>query len=271
MNEDSTAEPVAKRPKRVAMPPATSERAKAAINRHLQRFATPALEVSGNWNDWTFGNPYREEDLDNWHALIFEAFGTRSYNSAKVFIRQLARLVGNRFDQAADEWRPKLQELNAAINIVGSVQPANEQQAALAVQLVALHLSAMGLASRCAASCSDERTAATLARVAKACASLAATIAALQGARTTRHEAHVHYHKHGEQHVHMGEGQDFGGQPHAHKEIGVDGEPQGSSRVSALPSPCQDNRKPMPLAGRQREAGLPNAWRAILRRTFGRG
>src|SRR4051812_35140775 len=86
------------------MPPATSDRARRAIARHAERFGTPPLEVTGDWDQWSFGNPFRNEDLANWQALILEAFGTRSLIAAQVFIRQLARLT----EVDEETWKPRV-------------------------------------------------------------------------------------------------------------------------------------------------------------------
>jgi hypothetical protein len=228
--------------------------------RHYERFATPQLDITGDWQSWSFGSPYREEDLDHWQALLFEAFGTRSISTASVFLRQLSNLVGNGWNPDEQAWRPHLEELNTAIGIVASTQPENEMQAAMAAQMVALHFTAMALARRCGQTgYPDERTAATLARVSKAYGGLARTMAQLQG-KATRHEQHFHYHD--ERHVHLGGGPNSGGQGHAIKEIDVDSQSSDcrDAGCAALPRLRPNDRQLLPIASGEGQASVPDAW-----------
>lgn len=243
------------------MPAGLRRRAEAEKQKHGERFAPPGFAVSGEVGAWTFECPYSEADRDNWEALLFAAFGSCSQSVVNVFLGQLSRIVGKGWDPDQKDWLPELDEMNAAIALVASVKPANEMQAALAAQFVALHLTAMGLASGCAGqSYPDERTAATLARVAKSAASIVNTIASLQGVRTTRHETHVHYHTHDEKHVHMEGVRQFGGQPYEARATGE------LAECKALP--CQDqegDRLPMP---RNAERAVSDSWRQKLWRTL---
>lgn len=267
---------------------ANRKRADAAIEKHRGRFATPELSISGDMDDWQFGCPYREEDRDRWLALLFEAFGTRSISTATVFLGQLARIVGKGWNPDDKEWRPKIEELNAAIGLVASVAPENEAEAALAAQMVALHLTAMGLARNCAnMAYPDERTAATLARVTKAYASLYRSLAQLQGklqprqVNQTIQVVYLDQRDQRRQTAVMGGGANFGGQAHAspccdrtptHNEGNeYDAGSSTDARRAALPSPCANNGATVPLGCGGGEAGLPDARRfAWLRRTFGR-
>lgn len=248
-----------------SMPSHTRQKAEAAIERHKQRQATPGVEVAGGWRDWSYGNPYRESDADRWAALVFDAFGTASQSAARVFLDQLANLVANDYDKGATDWRPNLDELNAAIAIVASAKPENELQAAIAAQMVALHFTSMGLARRLSDQAApDERTAATLARVAKAYADLATRLAKLQGKlapQTFNQNVNVFYYDNRQQ-LSMGGLGDFGGRAQAARENPID-QLSGcgrDERRAALPSTLQVNGCGMPSASGEGQAGLPRAW-----------
>jgi hypothetical protein len=241
------------------------------MEKHRSRFVRPELDVTGDWLNWSFGCPYAEEDAGHWQALLFEAFGTNSVGTVQTFLQQLSAITGHGWDAAEDAWRPDIAQLNTVIGIIASTEPQNEAQAAMAAQMAALHMTAMGLAKRCANSgYPDERTAATLARVSKAYAGLARTMAQLQG-KATRHEQHFHYHD--ERHVHVGGGSNSGGQAHA---CDIGGQHTHAadpvSTIAALPRPCPNNGHAMPSAGSEGQASLPDArWWQRLWSAVGRG
>lgn len=265
----------------------TRQRAIAATDKHRERFATPRLAIGGEDGAYSFDCPYSDEDAKHWQALLFEAFGTRSISTATVFLRQLASFVGNGWDDTDKQWRPKVEELNAAIGIVASTEPRNEAEAALAAQMVALHLTAMGLASNCARQAyPDERTAATLARCAKVYASLQLALARLQGkiaprqVNQTIQVIYLDQRDQRQQAVVMGGAGDFGGQAHSSpdrrktlthdEERAIESGSPTNARCAALPSPCSDDGATVPLGGGEGKAGLPNArWIAWLWRAFG--
>lgn len=241
-----------------AMPEGTRQRALAAIATHRERFAPPSFDLRGEPDKWTFDCPFQETDRDHWQALIYEALGTRSMSVGHTFLNQLSAMCGRLHD--GEHWKPDVDELNTAVAICAGAAPENEAQACLAVQMVALHFTGMKLAELCGRSCyPDERTVATLARVAKTYANLARTLAQLQGkGSANRQDIHVHYHKHDEQHVHLGGAGEIGAQPHAVREIV--GEYSKHAGRTALRSPCPHNGEPVSIASSQRQAGVQDAW-----------
>lgn len=238
--------------------------ARTALEKHHQRFAPPQLALTGTDDAILFDCPYREEDRENWQALLFEAFGTRSISVANTFLRHLSAMCAQEWQSDDETWRPSVEQLNTAIAVVASTEPQNESQACIAAQMVSLHFTAMKLAKVMGGHTTypDERTAATAARVSKTYANLARTLADLQGKGGRRQDIHVHYyHDQRQQTVNMGGGQDFGGQPHApNREIQIASENRSDERRPALPSPCQDYGATVPRPSREGKARVQDAW-----------
>jgi len=245
------------------MPEALRLMADEALERQERRTETPELRASKGDSGWKVESPFAKEDNDRWAVLLYDAFGTRSQGACSTFIRQLSDLCFSRWSATEREWKLSEAELIAAIQIVRSTQPENEAQACIAAQMVALHFTAMKLGGITTANLStqDERTAATLARVAKAYASLARTLAQLQGklqARTINQTYEIHKHEH----VHFEGGvSDFGGQGQAAATEGYLTYAAGISQGRpALPSARPNNGATMPLPSSQGQASLQNAW-----------
>jgi hypothetical protein len=236
-----------------------------ALERMAAHLETPLLEVLDSGSGWQIASPFAKEDENLWSALLHDAFGTRSNAACNTFIHQLSNLCAQRRVQKGEAWAwtPNEAELIAAIQIVRSTKPENEAQACIAAQMVALHFTAMKLGAITAdgLSTQDERTAATLARVAKSYASLARTMAQLQGklqARTINQTYEIHKHEH----VHFEGGvSDFGGQGQAATTEGNITYATGISQGRpALPSARPNNGATMSLPSSQGQASLQNAW-----------
>lgn len=246
-----------------AMPPGLVELALGAKAKHGERFAPPQLAVTAVGGSWLFACPYRDEDRDHWDALLFHAFGTRSEGVVRVFLSQLSKLCGQEFEPGQSEWHPNLDELNAALAIIASTEPENEGQAALAAQMVALHLTSMKLGGIMGAMVApDERTAATLVRTAKAYANLARTLAQLQGkVRGSRHDINVTYYDQRQQAVVVERGQDFGGQPCGTEQL---------TQCPSLPSPQPTQRGTVWVAsGKGQERVQTPRWGERIRSALG--
>lgn len=254
------------------MPANLRDRARLAKTAHRDRFAVPQLAFDPAGIGWCC--PYRDEDRGDWEALLFEAFGTRSLSVVNCFLTNIEALCDKDWDATAQQWQPDVVQMNTAIAVMASTNPADEAQACIAAQMVSLHFTAMklgGVASKM--NSPDERTAATMARVSKAYASLARTLAQLQGkVSRSRHDMHVTYYDQRDQRqqtVVMGGGGQNGGQPHASKEIIV--EPTADAGRAALPSPCANGGAAMSFAGSEGQARMPTPrWRTWLWRALGR-
>jgi hypothetical protein len=206
-----------------------------AIERHEKRSATPEIEIGSKDGQWTFASPYNEDDLDEWQALLFEAFATRSAAAFHAFTSQLAQLCHTDWHGEGVGWLPRSWELRAAIQIVRSVRPRNEAEAALAAQMVAVHLMQMKLSAQALQhSYPDPRTCAIAGKLARTYATQLEMIAKLRGKGSRQRITVRKYSRHEHKHIHLHQGGDENGdQPH---------EPRGTRpqkiRAAIEPSSC---------------------------------
>lgn len=242
-----------------AMPAVQRERARAAKAKMRDAWTAPGFAFGGVPGEFSFQCPFRDQDKEHWWWLVAEALGSRNQSVILYSLDQLTALCSQRWSDQG--WEPEPRELNTALAICATGQPENEMQAALVMQMVALHFSAMKLGGnigRCNGV--DERTAATLARVTKAYASLARSLLELQGrthARTHRQLIEVCYVDARTQTVVMGEGGDFGGQVH-----GANNANGGAAIIEGRPAlPCpQSGGAPVWLSGGEGKEGVPLTW-----------
>lgn len=199
------------------------------------------LEAAGmNEEHWTA--PHSDPGL--WTLQLADAFGTRSRAVISTFMTQLEALCGpTHWDDEARQWRLDENQFSAALAIVNSVKPRNEMEAALAAQMVAIHLLTMQVAARALRYDGDTRTAATAAKLARAFTDqMAALKAHRQRGRTSKQSITVRKELHQHIHYHRGEGESDG-QPHERGAAPADERP-------ALPSP-EPGGEPLPLPGNE--------------------
>lgn len=247
---DVAAKPKRRRRRRNRPEPAAELRAweKAAEKRALARPFPPGimLEPAGfDEEHWT--SPHNDPDL--WHLQLADAFGTRSRAVIVTFMNQLEALCGRNFwDEATHQWRLDENTYSAALAIVNSVKPRNEMEAALAAQMVAIHLLAMKAAAQALKYDYDTRTAAAAGKLARTFTLQLEALRSLRGRKRTAHQAitvrkelhqHVHYHR--------GEGES-GGQPHGPPATTAD-------QCAALPGP-EPGGESVPLPGRKGKARM---------------
>lgn len=240
------------------MPAPIREQAERAVERHMRRPAMPSFSVIKDADGWCFQSPYDGEDGDHWFALLCEGFGTRSQKTVQTFLDQLADLCPTRFDDAAGIWAPDEDQLVAAVQIVRSLAPRNEAEACLAAQMVAVHMAAMKVGKHIGRmSWPDERSSATLSKLARTYAQQMETMQRVKGKRSsTRQKITVKYERHDHKHVHMhqeGGAANSGGQPHATRA-------GQSAQRAALPSPDPLGQV-VPLRRCEGEEGLSHARR----------
>jgi hypothetical protein len=239
------------------MPAALKRLGTKAIGRHERRPVTPPIEVVTENDRWTFSSPFRAQDEDEWVALLFEAFGTRSEATFRTFTRQLAELCSTDWNDETKAWHPNEDELLAAVQIVRSTRPRNEAEACLSAQMVAVHLMQVKLSAQTLKySLAEPRTCAIAAKLARTYAMQLETFAKLKGRgsrqRITVRKFSQHEHKH--IHIHQG-GSENGNQPHGPREtrtaeIKATGEypdghplPGAHSAGHALPTPCDQREE----------------------------
>lgn len=262
------ARPAVKRPRKAAdkppMPEFMEGSVAQAIKRHKQRQLSPgvAVEVLKAGERYMVASPH--SDSAAWEAMVCDALGTRSVSTAKTFLYQLTELCSQNWHAAEvggeyGQWCPDERELNMVLNMVTSIKPRNELEAAQAAQMVAVHLMTMRLSARAlSGAVVAPQDAAIAGKLARTFVMQAEGLAKLRGRKpatrqtiTVRQEKHVHNH----QHVHVeGGGIDNGGQPHAM---------EADALVAALLSQDAPG-KTLPLAGSKREARVQNARRQGL-------
>lgn len=198
------------------MPANIRELAADALNRHLRRPGTPPLEITMENGRWWFGSPYAAEDEDNWIALLFDAFGTRSQGTFRTFMCQLAELCSSDWNENEKAWHPAEDELIAAVQIVRSTKPRNEAEACLAAQMVAVHLIQMKLSAQALKhGWAEPRTCAIAGKLARTYATQLETMAKLKGRGSRQHITVRKYSQHEHKHIHLHQGDaENGNQPH---------------------------------------------------------
>ncbi len=247
------------------MPAVLKDLGRRAGKRLERRDATPEVEVGRNEDGWTFTSPYSEEDLEEWEALLFEAFATRSVAAFHAFTKELSALsptVWKGDHSMPDEW-----ELRAAIQIVRSVRPHNEAEACLAAQMVAVHRMQMKLSARVLGqSWPEPRTCAIAGKLARTYAMQLETMAKLRGKGTRQRITVRKYSQHEHKHIHLHQGaSENGNQPHeprrtrqAEIKAPLDLErgtsvPSDNTSPDAVPVSCPEGQEAMPSArGRPR-------------------
>ena len=270
------ARPTARRPRKAAdkppMPAIMKASALKAIKRHQQRLLSPsvAIEVGKGSEPYVVASPHR--DSAAWEAMVCDALGTRSVITAQTFLYQLTELCSQRWHPSEVEgedgrWCPDEGELNMIVNMVGSIKPRNELEAAQAAQMVAVHLMIMRLsATALSGAVVAPQDAAIAGKLARTFVMQAEGLARLRGKRsiskqtiTVRQEKHVHHH----QHVHVqGEAAEIRGQPHEANE------PRSGGDCPLAPLLSQDaSGNILSLCGDEGSNAMPKARRGT---TIGR-
>lgn len=221
---------------------------KAAEKRAAKRSYPPnvILEPAGfDAEYWTA--PHSDEEL--WILQIADAFGTRSRAVFVTFMRQLEALCGkSHWDDEAMQWRLDEHEFSAALAVVNAAKPRNELEAALAAQMVAVHLLTMKVTARAIKYESDTRTAAAAGKLARTFTLQMEALQNLRGRkRTARQSITVRKELHQHVHYHRGEGESEG-QPHGPRAAIVD-------QCTALPSP-QQGGEAMPVPGDEGQGAM---------------
>ena len=168
-----------------------------------------------------------------------------------MFMSQLQALCSaDRWDNDAKQWRLDENEYSAALTIVASIAPRNELEAALAAQMVAVHLMTMQLAARAIKDSYDSRTAAVAAKLARTFAIQMEALRANRTKRTTARQS-IKVRKELHQHIHYHRGDDgTDRQTHEPRAVAVD-------ECAALPSPDASGRV-VPMPSRKGQGAVQN-------------
>lgn len=216
----------------------------------LRRPLPPAIMFERDGDGYVHTGSHNDEDL--WDLQIANAFGTRSLSVMREFLGQLNALCSQAWDDTDKAWKPNESELSAILAMIVDLKPRNSIEAAMAAQLVLLHLMTMRLGAQAInhRGMVMKRDAALAGKLASRFAGLLETYQGLRGKRrstrqtiTVRKELHqsVHYHDHRGAQEADGQAQE----PRA-----------GATRErAALPSPEQGGQV-VPIASRKRSSSV---------------
>jgi hypothetical protein len=233
---------------RPAPSPELVEWAEGAEKRLFARPYPPGimLEPAGfDKEHWT--SPH--SDVELWQAQLGEAFGSRSKAVITLFLRQLEALCSeDHWDEKARQWRLDENEFSAALAMVNAIKPRNEMEAALAAQMVSVHLMQMKCAARAIRFEHDTQTAGVAAKLARTFVMQMQALQALRG-RSKHVRQSIKVTKELHQHVHYHRG-----------DIRTSGQPQAtpaaqSRELHSLPSP-DEAREVVPVTSRRGKAGV---------------
>ena len=206
---DVTEKPEKKRKARHRPEPSSELRGtEAALEKRAYSRPIPPgvmLEPAGYDEEyWT--SPHSDREL--WTLQLADAFGTRSQAVFITFMRQLEGLCDkSMWDEEVQQWHLDEHEYSAALAMVSTVKPKNEMEAALAAQMVAVHMMQMKLSARAIRYEADTQTAAVAGKLARTFNDQLRVLQEIQGKkRTTRQSIKVSKETHHHQHVHVHRG-----------------------------------------------------------------
>lgn len=117
-----------------------------ARSRALNRPVSPGIMFEHEGEGYMATSPHSDADL--WELQIADAFATRSLSVMRSFIHDLKALCSMAWDRPNGAWKPNETELNSILAMVADVRPRSIAEAALAAQMVAVHLLTMRLAAK---------------------------------------------------------------------------------------------------------------------------
>lgn len=218
----------------------------------------PGILLEDDGEGWRGTSPH--SDLDRWTLQLADAFGTRSVAVIELFVRQLRALCGEVWDDITQSWKEDETELNAMVAMVNDVAPENTQEAALAAQMVAVHLLQMRVTKQAFnrgghVFFKDAIAAGKLAKV------YTEQLAALrrERGRDEVKQQHIHVHRHEYTHT---EGPENDGRPQGPRATTIEGR-------ASLPCDREGNGKALPSPGNEGQEGMPQARRRGSRRQEG--
>lgn len=206
----------------------------------------PGVLLEDDGDGWRGTSPHG--DRDRWTLQLADAFGTRSGAVIDTFVFQLQDLCGDAWDEVAQTFKTNETELNAVIAMVNDVAPENTQEAALAAQMVAIHLLQMRMTKQALNRGGHVffKDAIAASKLAKTYVEQMGELRRMRGGdNLTRQDIHVHKHFHD----HRG-GREYGDQPH---------QPEGEANAESLKPariPCQ--RPALPSQGEEDGREVPS-------------
>lgn len=268
--------PMAKKPKNGAVREGAREptaEEQAAIKSAAERYPSRPLRprVSAKVTETSVGKQVElgapHSDRAGWHITLNDALATRSH----AFTDQAMTGVANVLDPNAK--RPEA-AYNAALALIGGINPQNELEAALACQIVATHGLSMDCMGRAARESRMDARDTFVSQATKLSRTMTAQIEALTKLRSGgKQQVEVRYvyvdARNSQNLIGIGTGgaQGDGGQPAIQTQPNV----PGLAFAPGLPMRCEDaSGHALPAASDAREEALPKAWGEEPRRAEGR-
>ena len=252
---DVAAKPKRKRRARNRPDPApelVAGQAKAEARAYARPFPPGIILEPAGFDKEHWTSPHSDTGL--WQLQLADALGTRSRAVIITFMAQLQALCGkSHFDDEARQWRLDENELSAALAMVATIKPRDEIEAALAAQMVAIHILTMKTTARAIKYDYDTRTAAVAAKLARTFAMQMEALRANRTKRTTARQS-IKVRKETHQHIHYHRGDDENErQAHGRSGAPID-------ECTALPS-TQQSRQSVPLPSHKGKGSMPDARR----------
>ena len=246
------------------------ETADAARSRADARPYPPGVMLEDDGESWLPTSDHN--DADRWTLQLADAFGTRSTAVIQFFFDQLRDLCAEDWDDVARSWKTNETELNAVIALVADVEPQNTKEAALAAQMVSVHLLQMKM-TKDALNCGGhvlERTASLASKLARTYSMQLDALRKLRnGGRpeTVRQEIHVTKEQHVHYHDHRG-GPENGSQSERTNAGELNGHAGTLEERRSLPSNRQIDGRAVQVGSGEGKEGVPLP-RGAGRRTKG--
>lgn len=113
--------------------PSEPERAEIAKSAERKQERKPRfnVEIIGEGEAWSVGNPHN--DFEGWIDRLLDVFGTRSGEFALTNVQSLANIIRGKDPQSSRD------PVNAALASIEAIEPKDELEAMLAVQMAATH------------------------------------------------------------------------------------------------------------------------------------
>lgn len=190
-------------------------------------------------------------DIDLWTLQLADALGTRSLAVISAFMGQIEALCGKQgWDEEARQWRLDENEFSAALAMVNSIKPKNEIEAAMAAQMVAVHLMQMKMSAYAIKYVGDGKAASVAGKLARTFAQQIETLQRLRAPNRTKRQS-IKVSKELHQHVHYYDARGAGK---------TDRQPHGPATVETAVRETlhsqQSIRETLPGPSRSRQKGL---------------
>jgi hypothetical protein len=203
-----------------------------ARENHARRPPAPTVLVEPRGAGWSWASPH--SDWEAWQVQLLDSFGTRSESVGVAFLGQIADVCN--FEEDADgKRRPNAAELNTLLNMISGQRPKTELDAAILVQMAAVHFMVMRVAGSATDGSGwvDPVKAALLSKLANTFAKQMDALRRSQG-KSVKQVIKVKYERSEHRHIHYHDGADGSREGSRQKPTRPQGPRFGSRRQKAV-------------------------------------